>query len=163
ILGATRSVPTSTDRMRPTVAAPPSSNGQIDAWITSWQGAVGVLRVVGTLREDSQPHERMHASSMGGLRALVRLKDRAVGCLVGLAIGDALGIPFRGRRVDPNWGHLRPPVAGGASTAFARNLVRSLGERGMFDGEDIVARHLAWFRSTSEQVESLTRAGLRRI
>jgi len=73
------------------------------------------------------------------------LRDRVFGCVLGLALGDAL----------------RP--AGGEPTALAQNLVRSLGERGGFDPNDIVARHLAWFRSEPPHVESVTRAVLRRV
>jgi ADP-ribosylglycohydrolase len=68
-----------------------------------------------------------------------------LGCVVGLALGDALG------------------PAGGEPTALARNLVRSLGERGGFDPNDVVARHLAWFRTEPPHVESVTRAVLRRV
>lgn len=89
--------------------------------------------------------------------------DRVIGCVLGLALGDALGAPARGRRVDPNSGQLPGPVAGGMPTALARNLVRSLGERGTFDPDDIVARHLAWFRSGPARVESLTRTVLQRV
>ena len=73
------------------------------------------------------------------------LHERVLGCVVGLALGDAL----------------RP--AGDEPTALARNLVRSLGERGGFDPNDVVARHLAWFRTEPPHVESVTRAVLRRV
>jgi ADP-ribosyl-[dinitrogen reductase] hydrolase len=73
------------------------------------------------------------------------VRDRVIGCVVGLALGDALG------------------PAGGEPTALARNLARSLGERGTFDLDDIVAGHLAWFRTEPPHVESLTRAVLRRV
>jgi len=75
----------------------------------------------------------------------VSLEDRVVGCVVGLALGDELG------------------SGGGEPTALARNLVRSLGERGGFDPDDVVARHLAWFRTEPPDVESVTRTVLRRV
>src|SRR5207253_1224549 len=75
----------------------------------------------------------------------VSLEDRVVGCVVGLALGDGLG------------------SGGGEPTALARNLVRSLGERGRFDPHDVVARHLGWFRTGPQRVESVTRAVLRRV
>jgi ADP-ribosyl-[dinitrogen reductase] hydrolase len=90
---------------------------------------------------------------------------------MGLALGDALGAPFEFRRA-----HLIPdplpafelPWAGGPpgsttdDTAMARNLVRSLVERGGFDPDDVVARHLEWFRSDPPDVGSQTRRVLRR-
>ena len=93
----------------------------------------------------------------------MNLADRVVGCVLGLALGDALGAPFRGRRRDQNSGQLPRPVAGGMPTALARNQVRSLGEREAFDPDDIVERHLAWFRSGPPRVESLMRAVLLRV
>src|SRR5215472_10108553 len=86
-----------------------------------------------------------------------------VGCVLGLALGDSLGAPLRGRRVDQDSGPLPPPMAGGVPTALARNLVRSLGERGAFDPGDVIERHLTWFRSGPPRVESLTRAVLLRV
>jgi ADP-ribosyl-[dinitrogen reductase] hydrolase len=48
-------------------------------------------------------------------------------------------------------------------TAMARNLVRSLVEKGGFDPVDLSARHLAWYRSGPPDVGSLTGRVLRRI
>jgi len=48
-------------------------------------------------------------------------------------------------------------------TATARNLVRSLAERGGFDPEDLLARHLKWFASDPPDVGSLTRKVLARV
>jgi ADP-ribosyl-[dinitrogen reductase] hydrolase len=92
--------------------------------------------------------------------------DRVVGCVLGLALGDALGAPFENLRAagvpDPI-PPLELPWSGGPAgsttddTAMARNLVRSLVERGGFDAEDLIARHLAWFRTDPPDVGSLTR------
>ena len=92
--------------------------------------------------------------------------------MLGLALGDALGAPFEFRRAhdipDPlpafelPWMGL-PPGTTTDDTAMARNLVRSLVERGGFDPDDLIARHLAWFASDPPDVGSLTRRVLRRV
>ncbi|MFN2589588.1 MAG: ADP-ribosylglycohydrolase family protein [Actinomycetota bacterium] len=94
------------------------------------------------------------------------------GCLLGLALGDALGAPFEFRRSteipDPipalelPW-RGGPPGSTTDDTAMARNLVTSLVERRGFDREDLMARHLKWFRSSPPDVGSLTRRVLRRV
>lgn len=100
------------------------------------------------------------------------LEDRVVGSCLGLALGDALGAPFeflRGRNVpDPipalerPWLD-RPPGSTTDDTAMARNLVRSLVARGGFDADDLVDRHLEWFRSDPPDVGTLTGRVLRRV
>jgi len=97
--------------------------------------------------------------------------DRVVGSVLGLALGDAAGAPFEFRRAheipDPPplfelpWLGL-PPGSTTDDTAMARNLVRSLGERDRLDPEDLVERHLAWFRSGPPDVGTLTRLVLAR-
>jgi ADP-ribosyl-[dinitrogen reductase] hydrolase len=100
------------------------------------------------------------------------LRERVVGGVLGLALGDALGAPFEFRRAadvpDPipaferPWMGL-PPGSTTDDTAMARNLARSLAERGGLDPEDLVARHLAWFASGPPDVGNLTRKVLARI
>jgi ADP-ribosyl-[dinitrogen reductase] hydrolase len=99
-----------------------------------------------------------------------RVLDRVVGCVLGLALGDALGAPFefrrRGEIPDPlpalelPWMGF-PPGATTDDTAMAMNLVASLAGRGGFDADDLIARHLAWFRSDPADVGNLTRRVLR--
>jgi ADP-ribosyl-[dinitrogen reductase] hydrolase len=101
----------------------------------------------------------------------VELRDRVVGGCLGLALGDALGAPFeflRGRNVpDPlpaferPWLD-RPPGSTTDDTALARNLMRSLAERGGLDPTDLVERHLTWFRSDPPDVGTLIGRVLRR-
>jgi ADP-ribosyl-[dinitrogen reductase] hydrolase len=101
----------------------------------------------------------------------VEVTQRVVGCVLGLALGDALGAPFefvRGPEIpDPlpaferPWMGL-PPGSTTDDTAMARNLVRSLVERDGFDAADLVARHLAWFRSGPPDVGSMTARVLQR-
>ncbi len=100
------------------------------------------------------------------------LRERVVGSMLGLALGDALGAPFeflRGANVpDPipalelPWMDL-PPGSTTDDTAMARNLARSLAARGGFDAEDLVARHLEWFRTDPPDVGTLARRVLKRV
>jgi ADP-ribosyl-[dinitrogen reductase] hydrolase len=100
------------------------------------------------------------------------LADRVVGSALGLALGDALGAPFeflRARNVpDPIPALERPwlseaPGSTTDDTAMARNLMRSLAARGGFDPDDLLERHLEWFRSDPPDVGTLTGRVLRRI
>jgi ADP-ribosyl-[dinitrogen reductase] hydrolase len=100
------------------------------------------------------------------------IEDRVVGCVLGLALGDALGAPFEFRRAkdipDPI-PVLELPWRGGPAgsttddTAMARNLVRSLVERRAFDPDDLVARHLEWLASGPPDVGNLTARVLGRV
>ena len=95
-----------------------------------------------------------------------------MGSMLGLALGDALGAPFEFRRardiphplpaLELPWMRL-PPGSTTDDTAMARNLARSLAERDGFDPEDVVARHLAWFRAGPLDVGATTRNVLRRV
>ncbi len=98
-------------------------------------------------------------------------RERAVGSVLGLALGDALGAPFEFRRAaqvpDPvpafelGWMGL-PPGTTTDDTAMARNLVRSLVERGALDTNDVLARHIEWFGTGPPDVGNLTRIVLSR-
>jgi ADP-ribosyl-[dinitrogen reductase] hydrolase len=102
----------------------------------------------------------------------VEIADRVVGTVLGLALGDALGAPFEFSRrheipnpvpalVRPWMGE--PPGTTTDDTAMARNLVRSLAERGSLDAADLMSRHVEWLRSDPRDVGSLTRRVLRRV
>jgi ADP-ribosyl-[dinitrogen reductase] hydrolase len=100
------------------------------------------------------------------------LRDRVVGSMLGLALGDALGAPFeflRSRNVpDPipalELGWLDLPAGSTTDdTALARNLARSLAERKRFDPDDLVRRHLEWFASDPPDVGTITRRVLKRL
>jgi ADP-ribosyl-[dinitrogen reductase] hydrolase len=93
--------------------------------------------------------------------------ERAQGAILGLAIGDALGAPFEFRRSaevpDPlpaferSWMGL-PAGTWTDDTAMARNLWSSLLDRtGALDLHDVLARHLAWLRTSPPDVGNLTR------
>jgi ADP-ribosyl-[dinitrogen reductase] hydrolase len=94
------------------------------------------------------------------------LRERVVGCVLGLALGDALGAPFELRRREEIPDPLpafetssQGPVPGTGTddTAMARNLWRSLVERGGLDTADVLERHLAWFATDPPGVGNLTR------
>src|SRR6266568_1312190 len=87
----------------------------------------------------------------------VELRDRAVGSVLGLALGDALGAPFESRRRDriPSplpafelpWMGL-PPGTGTDDTAMARILVRSLIDHdGDLNVPDVRARLVDWLET----------------
>lgn len=89
------------------------------------------------------------------------LGQRVIGGVVGLALGDALGAPYEFRRASaiPSplpaftepWMGL-PPGTTTDDTAMARNLVRSLVASEGFDAADLVARHVAWWRTRPPDV-----------
>jgi ADP-ribosyl-[dinitrogen reductase] hydrolase len=88
-----------------------------------------------------------------------------MGCVLGLALGDALGAPFefrrRGEIPDPlpafeDWDGL-PPGRWTDDTAMARNLWRSLAERGRLATDDVLRRHLEWLATDPPDVGNLTR------
>jgi ADP-ribosyl-[dinitrogen reductase] hydrolase len=95
-----------------------------------------------------------------------------IGCVLGLALGDALGAPFEFRRrkdiPDPlpafkrGWMGLEPGHWTD-DTAMARNLSRSLAERGRLDTTDVLRRHLDWLATDPPDVGNLTRRVLGRI
>jgi ADP-ribosyl-[dinitrogen reductase] hydrolase len=100
------------------------------------------------------------------------IRDRAAGCLLGLALGDALGAPFEFLRsaavprplpaFELTWRGL-PPGTTTDDTAMARNLAASLVAVGGFDAGDVVARHVDWFRGGPPDIGSLTRKVLQRV
>jgi ADP-ribosyl-[dinitrogen reductase] hydrolase len=100
------------------------------------------------------------------------LAERVVGCALGAALGDALGAPFEFLRANnlpsPIPALERPwldqqPGSTTDDTAMARNLMRSLADRGGFDPDDVVRRHLEWLASDPPDVGSLTGGVLRRL
>jgi len=84
-----------------------------------------------------------------------QLHDRYLGCLVGLAVGDALGAPVEGcppgsfPPVDGISEEPRPGLPAGGwtdDTAMALCLAASLIERGGFDPKDQMDRYVRWYR-----------------
>ena len=99
------------------------------------------------------------------------LRERVVGCVLGLALGDALGAPFEFRRreeiPDPlpafelPW-HNHLPGTTTDDTGMARNLIRSLVHAGQLDTVDVAERHVEWYRSQPAGIGNLTRRVLER-
>ncbi|HEV8087780.1 MAG TPA: ADP-ribosylglycohydrolase family protein [Actinomycetota bacterium] len=98
------------------------------------------------------------------------VRDRVLGSILGLAIGDALGAPFEFRRrtqvafplpaFELPWMGL-PPGTWTDDTAMAMNLWRSLIEHGgALDLDDVLQRHLAWVASDPPDVGVQTRLAL---
>lgn len=97
------------------------------------------------------------------------------GCLIGLAIGDALGGPVefmsRFEIAQRYGGGIRKMVGGGwlrlrrgettDDTAMARALAESLVERGAFDCDDVARRYVAWLKSDPKDVGNITKLALR--
>jgi ADP-ribosyl-[dinitrogen reductase] hydrolase len=99
------------------------------------------------------------------------LRERVVGCVLGLALGDALGAPFEFRRREQipeplpafelPWHSYRAGTTTD-DTGMARNLVRSLAATAGLDTMDLADRHVDWYRSQPAGIGNLTRRVLER-
>jgi ADP-ribosyl-[dinitrogen reductase] hydrolase len=89
------------------------------------------------------------------------IRDRARGCLLGLAVGDALGGPLEFRPaeqiVDRHGGPVSDMIGGGwlwlrpgqvtDDTDMACALARSLVERGGYESEAALANYVRWLKT----------------
>jgi len=97
--------------------------------------------------------------------------ERTEGCLLGLAVGDALGAPLEAAPA----GEARVAVehglemAGGGGwapgewtddTAMALALAESVAQHGLLDEEDVAARYIAWANGDAKGIGSTTRSAL---
>jgi ADP-ribosyl-[dinitrogen reductase] hydrolase len=86
--------------------------------------------------------------------------ERFRGCLVGVAVGDALGAPVEGmgrEEIARRYGRVQDLFSGGwlglgpgewtDDTAMMLCIARSIVEKGRFDPEDIAKKFLGWFRA----------------
>jgi ADP-ribosyl-[dinitrogen reductase] hydrolase len=101
--------------------------------------------------------------------------DRFRGCLVGLAVGDALGGPVefvsRFEIAQRHGGGVRTMLGGGwlrlrpgettDDTAMARALAESLVDRETFDVDDVARRYVEWLDTKPKDVGNITRIALR--
>lgn len=98
------------------------------------------------------------------------------GCLLGSAIGDALGGPLEfmdARAIEKKHGYVTEMLGGGwlnlkigeytDDTQMALCLAQSLVERDEFSADDIAARFVAWLESNPPDVGNHTRAVLSKI
>ena len=101
------------------------------------------------------------------------LRDRARGCLLGLACGDALGGPLEfmdEREIQRVHGTVRDFIGGGwlslrpgettDDTAMALDLARSLAVSGRVDPVDIASRWVRWMQSNPKDIGGTTREAL---
>lgn len=86
--------------------------------------------------------------------------ERFRGCLVGVAVGDALGAPVEGvgrEEIARRYGRVQDLFSGGwlglglgewtDDTAMMLCIARSIVEKGHFDPEDVAQKFLGWFRA----------------
>lgn len=102
-----------------------------------------------------------------------RAVDRFQGCLVGLAVGDALGGPvefWTPEQIAARYGRLQEMVGGGwlalrpgettDDTAMMLCIARSIVATGRFAPDDAARRFLDWFRSRPKDTGGTTRQAL---
>ena len=101
-------------------------------------------------------------------------RDRYLGCLVGLALGDALGAPleFLSRdQIVATWGEVRDLLGGGwlnvdpgeytEDTQLAVTLAASIVSLGRVEPQDMARRFVAWLQAGPTDVGKLTRLAIR--
>ena len=105
------------------------------------------------------------------------IRDRARGCLLGLAVGDALGGPLEfisaEEIVDRHGGPVSDMIGGGwlslrpgqvtDDTDMALALTRSLVERGGYEPEAALVHYLRWFETDPPDVGSTIRGVLSKV
>jgi len=105
-----------------------------------------------------------------------RLKNRYRGCLLGLAVGDALGAPLEfleREEIEQRFGLLRDMVGGGwldtepgewtDDTQMALALARSIVRVGEIDPADIAVLFVEWFNTMPKDVGNTTARSLRHL
>jgi ADP-ribosyl-[dinitrogen reductase] hydrolase len=96
--------------------------------------------------------------------------DKAVGALVGLAVGDALGAPVEGVSADDLGGKHTEMTGGGlyglrpgqgtGDTDMALRLATSLVEHGAYDADRVLASYVGWYRDDPPGMSDHLRAVL---
>jgi len=106
----------------------------------------------------------------------VPLEDRYRGCLLGLAVGDALGGPVEfmsSAEISARHGRLREMVGGGwlelapgeytDDTQLALVIARSIARLGSVAPADIAGGFVAWYRSAPKDVGNTTSRSIRHL
>ncbi|MFW6018549.1 MAG: ADP-ribosylglycohydrolase family protein, partial [Halapricum sp.] len=106
----------------------------------------------------------------------MRPKDKAAGCLLGLACGDALGRPVEFKSPATiqreygtvetmlgNGSHRQPPGTITDDTELALRIARSLVDRGEFDGADVAERFVEWYETGPFDIGGMTSDSLARL
>lgn len=101
-------------------------------------------------------------------------RERFTGCLVGLALGDALGAPleFMARdQIAAYYGEVRELIGGGwlnvdpgeytDDTQMALAIAESINALGRVDPGDIARRFVAWLHTQPKDIGNITRTALR--
>lgn len=119
-----------------------------------------------------RPRERIWWAAMAGT---MELEERALGLMLGLACGDALGGPLEFQRpddiIDRHGGVVREMIGGGwlglrpgqitDDTQLALCLARAIADHGGYSAERAAANYVQWYRSDPLDVGSTTSAALR--
>ncbi|MFC7199822.1 ADP-ribosylglycohydrolase family protein [Halospeciosus flavus] len=105
-----------------------------------------------------------------------QLTDRARGCLLGLACGDALGRPVEfatPERIERTHGRVTEMLGDGThgkpagtitdDTEMALCVARSLAQLGEFDGADVARRFVEWYESGPFDIGLMTREAIASI
>jgi len=106
----------------------------------------------------------------------MELEEQFTGCLLGLAVGDALGAPaeFMTREaIQRTFGHLRDMVGGGwlelkpgqatDDTQMMVCLAESLVAKNAFDADDMAQRFASWYRRGPRDIGHTTKTALAKI
>lgn len=108
---------------------------------------------------------------------MTEMLERFQGCLVGLAVGDALGGPLEGLspgQIEARYGGpVRDMVGGGwldlrpgectDDTYTMLCIAESIVARREFDMDDVAARFLAWYESGPKDIGNITRIALEEL
>jgi ADP-ribosyl-[dinitrogen reductase] hydrolase len=136
--------------------------------------ALRSVRVVASLYDRRNTSTATNTFHVGAVPSPMSTTDAAMGALLGLACGVALGRPVEFRSaewISEHHGTVRDMLANGThnqpagtvtdDTEMALCTARSLAEQGRFDGEDIAARFHDWYQSDPFDIGLMTADALR--
>lgn len=102
------------------------------------------------------------------------LQERFQGCLLALAVGDALGAPVEGlgaAEIARSYGRVTGLVGGGGwapgeytdDTSMMLAIARSIAARGRFDPEDVAEGFVEWFETGAKGIGRTTYVALNEL